>query len=552
MRLTIVAVLALATLPSHSGAQVRQAPAPGVSSQGAVDPLTASITGAVTAVETGAPIRGAEVRATSDSGISRLAATDAGGGYQFRDLPAGTYTVNVSKSGFVPGRFGQRRPGDAATAVELSQGEQFTAGIALLRGGVIAGRIVDRYGEPLAGVRVQALRPRMVEGRRRLQTLGPGDTTDDTGSFRIHGIAPGEYYLTASTPQGEMLQVRGVPLYYPGTVDFTEAQPITVTAGGEANAFMQIVPVSAATVSGVVLGSSGLPVEAMVSLTSDAVGLGYVNTSRGEIPFMITGHADRQGRFTLTDVPPGPYTLNASYVPPPSLVPGGPPPMLAHEMANVPVVVSGGNVPDLAITLSSGGTIAGTFVRDGGVTRPLPPGLSVTAAGGGMSMRNTGPNGSFRILGAVGPVRLFVDGLPDGWTVKAIEADGNDVTDVPLTVNNGRSATVRVVLTDRVTEVRGSVIPAGAPGGQTVLVFADDASRWTYPSRFVRAARSDEEGRFTIAGLPPERYLAVAVDYLEDGESQDPAVLERLRAGAVAFSLAEGERRTLELRAIEP
>ncbi len=69
-----------------------------------------------------------------------------------------------------------------------------------------------------------------------------------------------------------------------------------------------------------------------------------------------------------------------------------------------------------------------------------------------------------------------------------------------------------------------------------------------YPSRYVRTARVDDSGRFSIAGLPAnQRYYAVAVDYLEDGEEQDTQVLERLRARAMTFSLGEAEQRSVVL-----
>jgi len=80
------------------------------------------------------------------------------------------------------------------------------------------------------------------------------------------------------------------------------------------------------------------------------------------------------------------------------------------------------------------------------------------------------------------------------------------------------------------------------------VVFPDDVARWSYPSRYVRTARANERGHFRISGLPPnERYFAVAVDFLEEGEEQDPQFLERLRSQAMTFSLREGEQRSVYL-----
>jgi hypothetical protein len=68
----------------------------------------------------------------------------------------------------------------------------------------------------------------------------------------------------------------------------------------------------------------------------------------------------------------------------------------------------------------------------------------------------------------------------------------------------------------------------------------------------VRTVNADEQGRFRINGLPPlERYLAVATDYLEDGEHYDPEFLERMRSSAVEFSLGDVESRAVELKVVE-
>ncbi len=560
MRRLFVLLLIPGVIPPTLEAQVRPAPAQRARPAPAVDPLTAAISGRITAADNGSAVRGAEVRTISDGGVSRLATTDADGRYTVRDLPAGTYRVSVSKSGFVAGQFGQRWPGEAPGTVELSLGERAAADVALLRAGVVAGRVLDRFGEPIAGVRVQALRSRMVDGRRRLQSVGAGDETDDNGSFRVYGLSPGDYYVIARPPGAPGFTARGTaPIYYPGTADFTEAQRITVTAAAETSAMLQLVPVRTATVSGVVLGPDGAPVESTVSLRSEAVGLGYVNAAQGEVPFALSGHAGADGTFTIEGVPPGPYTVNASSMlfagfaaglrdARPGTRPSGEP---MHLTTTLPLTVSG-DVGGLTLTLSSGGAISGTFVRDPNASQPLPRGLGVVASGALMSMQNTGPNDTFRVIGVAGQVRLTVSGLPEGWAVKSIVTNERDVTDSPIVLAGGEELTVRIVLTDRLTELSGTVISRAPGRSATVVVFAEDPARWGYPSRFVRAARVDDRGSFRIAGLPAgERYLATAVELLEDGDEQDPEILERLRSGATGFTLAEGERRTLQLRAAE-
>ena len=155
--------------------------------------MTSSIKGLVTAADTGAPVRGAEVRLSSRGSYNRLVTTDADGAYRLSDLPAGEYRLTVSRTGYTSLVFGQRRPLEAPTTINLSEGETFTANLALTRGGAIRGRVIDQFGDPIAGTRVQVLRSRMVRGQRRLQSMGPGDQTDDMGEFRVYGLPAGDY-----------------------------------------------------------------------------------------------------------------------------------------------------------------------------------------------------------------------------------------------------------------------------------------------------------------------------------------------------------------------
>jgi hypothetical protein len=85
--------------------------------------------------------------------------------------------------------------------------------------------------------------------------------------------------------------------------------------------------------------------------------------------------------------------------------------------------------------------------------------------------------------------------------------------------------------------------------GATVVIFADDPSKWTGTSRFVKTARLADSGQFTVSGLPPhQRYLAVAVDFIEPDEPQNPDFLQRAKATTgTSFSLSTGDRKVLEL-----
>jgi hypothetical protein len=93
-----------------------------------------------------------------------------------------------------------------------------------------------------------------------------------------------------------------------------------------------------------------------------------------------------------------------------------------------------------------------------------------------------------------------------------------------------------------------------APDGQpqkdyTVVVFPVDEQKWTFAqNRWTASARPNQDGQFKLANLPPGDYYAVAVEYVAQGDWQDPEWLARAAKSATRFTLAEGATKTLELK----
>ena len=132
---------------------------------------------------------------------SRVATTDQQGRFEIKELPAGRYTMTASKGGFVSLQYGQRRPSESGTPIELGDGQTIDKiAIALPRGSVLGGRITDEFGEPVANASVSAWRYGYAGGARRMMPAGQNsrDTTDDQGQFRLFGLPPGDYYVSAT------------------------------------------------------------------------------------------------------------------------------------------------------------------------------------------------------------------------------------------------------------------------------------------------------------------------------------------------------------------
>ena len=530
---------------------------------------TAVVRGRVQTSDTGAPIRRAQVRAVSAGGReTRLVTSDAEGRFELRDLPAGRWEFTASKGGFVTMRYGQRRPFEAGRPIELADGQTLQqVNFALPRGAVIAGRLVDEFGDPVAGARVQALRFQLSQGTRRLSPTGMVAQTDDTGAFRLFGLMPGEYFVSAilrALPADDTGDSTGyAPTYYPGTGSVTEAQPIPLGIAEEASVAFALMPVRTARIAGTVVTSTGVPLaNGMVMLQApDMVGG----------PPALFGAANRirpDGSFVLANVAPGAYTLVATSGGPGGRGGGG-----DIEQGSLPVTIAGDDVMGLTVVTGRGATVSGTVVAAQGSKAGLTrTGLQVTAqtvggggfggfpgfgGPGGLGGRPgaVGEDGTFTLTNLFGARLIRVNGLPQEWMLESVVVDGRDVTDRPVEFGANEALTgARIVVTDRVTEVSGAAVDREGKATRdfTVLVFPDDEARWTAPSRYVRSARPDQDGLFKIRALPPhDRYLAVAVDYLEQGEETDAELLASLKSAATIVRLRPGDSTTVSLKLVE-
>ena len=87
----------------------------------------------------------------------------------------------------------------------------------------------------------------------------------------------------------------------------------------------------------------------------------------------------------------------------------------------------------------------------------------------------------------------------------------------------------------------------------TVVVFPADEKLWTFQSRFIKAARPDQDGKYQIPALPASSdYLLVAVQGLEDGQAGDPEFLATIKDLGAKFSLGDGETKAVDVKLAAP
>src|SRR5688572_8721127 len=208
--ITLTVLISLALTPSLSG-QSRGRPQ---TFEGAITlpprnaAAPASLTGTVVSQATGEPLAAATVTLVPQFGNAVLALvaeeasgskpittvrTNESGNFSFREVPAGTYGLNVRSEGYFPPPAGER--------IVLAAGQQLREyKIGLIRSSRIGGLIRNERGEPLDGVPVQLFTPQEPVARVGA-TLMVQATTAADGTYRLDGFSPGRYLLIAGWPE---------------------------------------------------------------------------------------------------------------------------------------------------------------------------------------------------------------------------------------------------------------------------------------------------------------------------------------------------------------
>ena len=520
----------------------------------------AAIRGRIIAADSGRPLRRAQITAAPDSGSdTRTASTTADGRYEIKNLSDGRYRISVSRSGYLPLQYGQRRPLEAPAFLTITNHAAVDRiDFALPKMGLVAGRVTDETGEPITGVLVMAMQSMYVDGQRRLVCASAFNLrTDDTGQYRLPGLAPGTYVVMATTRETWTRHTSGrdevmgfQQTYFPGTRDVAEARRVSVGVGQRIDGLdFSMIPARTASVSGTAVDSRGRPLTGR--------GVGATQTIRGATGgggnFSVgSGLVAPDGTFTIKNVPPGEYKLQARG---PSSGPGG-----EDEAAAQTVVVNGVDVDRVALVTSRGWSITGRIRTENG-TAPaisLDRARIIATVPDATNPRGGPPGGktkinddwTFSVSDLFGPARLSMN-LPAGSAVKALLQDGRDLTDTALENKGADELTgVEIVVTNRITTVGGQLTgdSGTAVADGTVIVFGADPQKWLENSRFVRAARPDSQGVWQIQGLPPGEYFAIAIDYVQDRTWDDPQYLASLRLRAQPVTLSEGRAQSVSLK----
>jgi len=154
------------------------------------------------------------------NGVPVSMRTNNHGAFSFQNLSAGAYVLKVTRRGFVPTEYGQKRWDSAGVPIVLGTEDSPFVTIRLPRYGAITGTVVDENDVGLSDHDVIAYRATQPP---RMAARG---TSDERGVYRIFGLEPGNYVVRSAGKKDEDTEY--VPTFSRETQRYEEARPLQV------------------------------------------------------------------------------------------------------------------------------------------------------------------------------------------------------------------------------------------------------------------------------------------------------------------------------------
>jgi hypothetical protein len=529
------------------------------------------IEGTVVNSVTGEPIKKARLSLRpigQEDGVPYGTFADAAGYFLLNGLDPGTYSLMAGRNGFIMQTYSAKGSTRHATNLTLAAGQRMKEVILKLTPqAVITGRIVDEDGEPLPNVAVAALSVGHGRDGKKQLFPGAGASTNDIGEYRIGGVAPGRYFVSAVHPPNDLNmgdiheRITGGPealkkaeegyvaTYYPNGTKTESAAPIDVAAGALIQG-IDIMLVRERTVR--IRGR-------IVNLSPDSVQYTMVQLASHDLMYRMgmqnTARVDKGGAFELRGVAPGSYTLTA---------------VRFNDdkglSARVPIEAGTSNIDKIELTLTPGFEISGRLAIEGqptqnagaGSTSPnttsprpfvsLAPKVNTMMGGPGTQVKE---DLTFK-LDHVNPERYDVDvGMTGEYYLKSIRIGDRDITDAGADFTQGVPAgEMVIVLNANGGQVDGTVQNEKAePAAAALVVLAPEASRRSLRYLY-KSTGTDQNGHFTIKGVKPGDYKVFAFEGLEFDAYYDPEFLKPLESKGEAVSIKESAHESVQVKVI--
>jgi hypothetical protein len=477
------------------------------------------IAGIVVSKLDGRPLSRARVMVSDTNNDQKSASVVTGddGRFEFTSVPAGKYSLNGARRGFITSYYDQHE--NYWTGIVTGAGvDTENLMLKLAPAAVITGQVLDESGDPVRNARITLYRVDHSSGVEQIRGFGTAQT-DDLGTYEFASLNAGTYFLSASAqpwyalhPQtsatdntsnfDHTLDVTYPLTYYADTTDTDSATPIPIRGGERVQVDLHLNPIPGLRLvfhtGGGRDGGSFPRLEQPSFDGSTPVEVGSVRMlSRGEVE--------------ISGVPAGRYDIRLRG-------PGG-----GSEIRGVDLTrdgqeietTSAENMADVKLTarMSDGTPVPKqTVIYFGSKAGAKPRGLALDEKG----------QADFAQMSA-GAYELSAWRSGKQFSVAQLSADGVQVTGHTVILIPGAAVSLSLTLSTGRAELEGVVKHAGEPFAGAMVVLVPRHARGNRD--LFRRDQSDLDGTFALHDVIPGSYSLIAIENGWDLDWSQPDII---------------------------
>jgi hypothetical protein len=393
------------------------------------------------------------------------------------------------------------------------------------------------------------------DGRKGFKTTNE-QQTNDLGEFRLFGLAPGRYYISAEMPTWNRVVgdrefssfekssgERGyAKIYYPNALQAASASSVYVKEGEEipsVDIFMKEVTV--------------YRVRGKVQYLFPHKGTGdtqLVVSRRDQTtdwrPMAVQMVAKADSSFEIPELTPGEYTVRAFFFD-----------QGKSFSTQEDVDVMNADVNGLTLVIGPGVDIPGQLLWDGKPSLEgertsiyLAPEDSGIWWGG--SEAHVEEKSQFTLKEVPqGTFRINVSGISKDCYIKEVQFGENVLPDHVLHAKRGVTGEMRITISSKGARLQGIVAnDESLPVAGVWVVAVPEESKRSLRYLY-KAVTTDQYGRYDLRGLVPGKYMIFAWDGVASGEWEDPEFLKTNEAKAVTVEVSDSDAKSTDLHLIQ-